>query len=819
MNAVTVRVGDDQGEAFLSAAEIVRQSFALAAKAHREGRVEEAERLYRAILTCQPMHADSLHGLGVLAHQAGQTDLAAQLIGDALAQRVEPTFHNNLGLVFLALDRPHEALASVRRALELRPAYPEAFNALGNVQQKLRLREEAISSYEKAVSLRGDYADAYGNLAKALLEKSDGDAAMAACETALELNPSCAESQNTMGNILRAKGRFDEALEHYDLALECRPCYAEAFNNKASLLLVMKKNDEAMVAARCALACRPEFPAALTTYGSILVVEGKLDEALPYFEKSAALDPCFIEAHNNLGAALLQLDRTDEAIAAYERAIDLSEEEARAPSHFNLATTLLGGNSVDKAIASFNKALTANPNFLAAHNNLGVALQNKGLANEALAAYGKVIDMDPQYAAAYCNKLMAMQYAERYTNDDVFEAARAFGDVFDHPDPGLAERNDLSSGRRLRIGYVSGDFNAHPVGFFTIGSLSVHDRSQFEIFCYYNCTSEDSITEAFRGIADHWHSIIGKSDSETAKLIHDDGIDILVDLAGHTNKTRVALFGLKPAPVQVHWVGYTGTTGLPSIDYLILDPISAPPGSDRWYTESLVRLPYGRFCYKPMAPDIAIADPPSLSGKPVTFGCFNNITKLAPSVIRLWSQLLNDVPGSRLLLKSKSLTEASVRASLLKTFMEHGLDSQRIELRGASGYLEMLRQYNDVDIALDPFPFGGATTSCDAFWMGVPVITLPSDRLASRQTLAFLHYMGHEELASSSPEDYVARAAALAADPVRLKELRNGLRSALLAAPFSDGSKFTAALEQAYRTMWRRYVAGEKPGPLDIPAN
>ncbi len=819
MNAVPVRVGDDQSNAFLSPAEIVRQSFVLAAKAHREGKVEEAEQLYRAILACQPTHADALHGLGVLAHQAGRSELAAQLIGDALAQRVEPTFHNNLALVLLALDRPHEALASVYRALELRPAYPEAFNALGNVQQKLCLREEAISSYEKAVSLRGDYADAYGNLAKALLEKSEGDAAMRACEKALELHPACAESQNTMGNILRAKGRFDEALERYDRALESRPYYAEAFNNKASLLLVLKRTDEAMIAVRCALACRSEFPAAIATHGAILAIEGKLDEALPYFEKSAALDPYFIEAHNNLGAALLQLDRTEEAIAAYERAIALSEEEAQAPSHFNLATTLLGGNSVDKAIASFNKALTANPNMLAAHNNLGVALQNKGLADEALAAYGKVIEIDPQYAAAYCNKLMAMQYAERYTNDDVLEAARAFGAVFDHPDPSLSERNNLSPERKLRIGYVSGDFNAHPVGFFTVGSLSAHDKSQFEIFCYYNCVSVDSITEAFIGIADHWRSIIGKSDLEIAKIISEDEIDILVDLTGHTNKTRIPLFGLKPAPVQVHWVGYTGTTGLPSIDYLILDPISAPPGSDRWYTEALVRLPYGRFCYKPMTPDIEILDPPSLAGMPVTFGCFNNITKLVPSVIRLWSQLLNSVPGSRLLLKSKSLTEASVRMGLLNAFSESGLDSQRIELRGASGYVEMLRQYNDVDIALDPFPFGGATTTCDAFWMGVPVITLPGDRLASRQTLAFACFMGHEDFAASSPEDYVARASALADDPRRLKEIRHGLRSALLTAPFSDGPKFTKGLEEAYRIMWRRYVAGEKPEPIDIPPN
>ncbi len=255
------------------------------------------------------------------------------------------------------------------------------------------------------------------------------------------------------------------------------------------------------------------------------------------------------------------------------------------------------------------------------------------------------------------------------------------------------------------------------------------------------------------------------------------------------------------------------------MDYLILDPVSAPPGSDRWYTEALVRLPFGRFCYQRLIVDIPLGTPPSLVRKSTTFGCFNNITKLGPSVIRLWADLVNAVPGSRLLLKSRTLAEASVKTAMLNAFAEAGLAPERIELRGASAYASMLREYDDVDIALDPFPFGGLTTTCDAFWMGVPVITLPGDRLASRQTLALLHYMGYEEFAATSPQDFVARAAALAADPARLAQLRPGLRSALANAPFSDGPRFTAGLESAYRKMWRRYVAGESAAPFDVTPN
>ena len=802
----------------LSPQEVLRQSFALAAQAHRAGALEEAEKLYRAILAAAPLHADALHGMGVLAHQLGRDDLAETFIREALAQRGEPTFHNNLGLVLLALGRPHEALAAVYRALEFRYAYPEARNALGSIQEKLGHREEAIASYRAAAALRDDYADAWANLAKALLENWQPDAAREAVEKALALNPSCPEAHNTLGNLRRACGDFDEALESFDRAIALRPAYAEAYNNKAVLLLVRRECEAAHAAARCALQLRPGLAAAHATLGSIFFAEGKFDESLPCFARALELDPDYLEGYNNLGASLLQIDRTDEAIAAYEKAIALLEEDARASSHFNLANQLLGRASAERAVACFAKALAANPNFAAAQNNLGVALQNLGRREDALDAYERVIELDPDYAPAYSNMLMAMQYSERYGNADALATARVFGAAFDRPDPRGFPGRDRSPERKLRIGFVSGDFNAHPVCFFSIGALEAHDRERYEIFCYYNCTTLDEWTARARGAAEHWRDIFGKSDAEVAEMIREDEIDILVDLAGHTNKTRVVLFGLKPAPVQVHWVGHTGTTGLPSMDYLILDPVSAPPAADACYTEALARLPFGRFCYTVLAAEAPLAAPPCLSRGHVTFGSFNNITKLAPSVIALWARVLNAVPHSRLVLKSRSLAEASARESLAASFAAAGLAPERVEWRGASVYRDMLTEYNDIDIALDPFPFGGATTTCDALWMGVPVVTLPSDRLASRQTFSFLHYMGlgARECVAASPEDYVAKAVALASDPDWLAAHRPALREALRDAPFSDAKRFAAGLEQAFRLMWRRYAAGEKPATINL---
>jgi protein O-GlcNAc transferase len=817
MNRVAVAVEQPPAKEALSPDEVVRRSFELAVRSHDAGALSEAARLYRAILDYRPAHADSLHGLGVLAHQSGRDDLAVQLIEQALAWRAEPTFHNNHALVLLALGRPNEALAAVCRALELRFAYPEAHNALGNIQQKLGLRQEAIESYRKAVDLRADYAVAQANLAKVLLESAEPEAAREACEKALALDPCCAEAHNTLGNILRARGAFEQADAQFDRAIELQPDYAAAFNNKAALLLAMKRPEEAIAAIGRAIVLQPDLAAAHATCGSILVATGQLDAAVPRFMEAVALDPNFVEGYNNLGGALLQLDRTDEAVAAYEKAIALVGDEARAASHFNLANELLSRFSAEKAIASFGKALAANPNFAAAQNNLGVALQNLGKRDEALEAYDRVVEIDPHYAAAHSNKLMAMQYSERYGNAEALATARAFGAIFNRPDPRPFRSRDLSPGRKLRIGYVSGDFNAHPVAFFSIGAIEAHDPAQFETFCYYNCTKHDEWTARFRA-AGRWREIFGKTDAETADMIRADEIDILIDLAGHTNKTRLPLFGLRPAPVQVHWVGHTGTTGLPSMDYLILDPVSAPPDADGFYTEALARLPFGRFCYTPLAADVPLAEPPCFSRGCTTFGSFNNVTKLAPEVVRLWARVATAVPGSRLLLKSRSLSEASVRENLTSAFAAGGLAPERIELRGASPYGAMLGEYNDIDIALDPFPFGGATTSCDALWMGVPVITLPGDRLASRQTLSFLHSMGrgYEAFVAGTPDDYVAKAAALAADPNRLRALRRSLREALAAAPFSDGARFAAGLERAYRLMWRRHAAGERPAPINL---
>lgn len=795
--------------------QVVRDSFLLAARYHAAGRLVEAEKLYRAILAFDPAHADSLHGMGVIAFAVGRHDFAESFLRQALEQRTEPTFHNNLALVLLAQGRHDEARAEVSLALALRPTYPEAYNAIGNIEQKRGHKPEAIAAYRRALALRPAYADASANLARVLLDSDRLDEAQAACADALALNPQCPEALNTLGNIFRARDAYAEAIAQFDAALAARPNYAEAFSNKAVALLMQRRIEEALVNVNCALACAPNLAAAWSVHGSALFAQGKLEAAAEKFRRAIALDSRSVEAHNNLGTTLFQLDRLDEAIESFEAAIALSDQDSQSDGHYNLGTTLIEGNHLDRAIKCLRKAVEADPQSAAALNNLGVALQNTGDPEQAVACYTRGIEVDPLYAGAYCNRLMAMHYVPRYDNADLLRVAREFGAMFDRPEPPPPPR-DPAPGRRLKIGYVSGDFNNHPVGFFFQRAFAAHDRAAFELYCYYNWPTSDDMTERLRAQDCHWRDVHGDSDDEFFARIREDEIDILVDLSGHTNKTRLVLFGKKPAPVQASWIGYFGTTGLKSMDYLILDPVAAPRGADACYTEALVRLPYGRFCYAPPAFDLPAGPPPSVAGRPPTFGCFNNVAKLRPEVLDLWARILIRSPGSRLTLKWKSLDESSVREAFTKAFAARGVTADRLDLRGPSAYLDMLRQYNEIDVALDPFPFGGATTSCEALWMGVPVVSLPTDRLASRQTLGFLSQMGFADLAASGPDDYVDKAVALASDPARLADLRPKLRAALEQAPFCDGAKFTATLEAAYREMWRRHQAGEPPRPIDI---
>jgi predicted O-linked N-acetylglucosamine transferase (SPINDLY family) len=414
--------------------------------------------------------------------------------------------------------------------------------------------------------------------------------------------------------------------------------------------------------------------------------------------------------------------------------------------------------------------------------------------------------LDPDNTVAHDNLLMGMHYDPDYSSEHLYRAAQEWGARNDSQDTRLPPpANVPDPRRRLRIGYVSADFKTHPVGFFIEQVLAHHDKNQFEIFCYSNQATDDDLTMRLRRHSDHWNSILYRSHKEVAQDIRRDGIDILVDLAGHTSGNRLLTFAYKPAPIQATWIGYHATTGLPAMDYIIGDRFLIPPEEERYYVERVVRLPNAYLCFSP--PDIEIEPgplPAAAAGK-ITFGCFNNTAKLTEAVIACWSRLLHALPQAQLYLKYKAFGDDGVRQRYQGLFAQHGIDTDRIRFAGLSPRQEYLAAYREVDIGLDPFPFNGCTTTMESLWMGVPVVTLRGDRYVGHMGETILKHLGLPECVTDSEDAYIAKAIDLASDLPRLAELRGGLRSRLLNSPLCDGPGFTRDLEAAYRRMWETW--------------
>ena len=610
-------------------------------------------------------------------------------------------------------------------------------------------------------------------------------------------------------------GRIAEAELNYRKVLELNPGHAETLLNLGILSGQTGRSAEAASLLGRAVAARKNEPSFHRNYAVALRSVGRMDEAVAAWRKAIALAPAHAGAYNALGDLLRDMGRVDEAISLGRRSVALDPNDPVA--HNNLGAALQVQDRLTEAAACYRRAIALKPDFPEAHNNLGDVLAHQGELRGAIASYDRALALRPTYAEADSRRLMWLNYSSDVPAEKLLAEHRRW-DVR-HAGGGRAVARSYPNGRdaerRLRIGYVSAHLRRHPVGFFLAKVVEAHDRSAVEVFCYSHGAVDDDVTTRLKGMVDHWREIAMIPDAEAAAMIARDGIDILVDLSGHTPGNQLTLFAMKPAPVQASWLGYPGTTGLSAIDYLVMDATAVPPGAERWCSEAVVRLPLGRFCYAPpeYAPDVAT--PPD---RPVVFGSFNHATKVGPEVIGLWARVLEATPGSRLVMKWGTLTDPTARAHFADAFAAAGLAPERLELRGYSPHVDMLAQYGDIDIALDPFPFCGGLTSCEALWMGVPVVTLPGERLASRQTLGFLQALGLEDLAAKDEADYVRIAATLAADGARRAELRATLRPRMAASPLCDQFRFTPTLEAAYRGMWRRWCAGEAAAGFDVPA-
>jgi predicted O-linked N-acetylglucosamine transferase (SPINDLY family) len=404
-----------------------------------------------------------------------------------------------------------------------------------------------------------------------------------------------------------------------------------------------------------------------------------------------------------------------------------------------------------------------------------------------------------------------MHYSPGFDAEALYSEARRWASV--HAEALAREQrgyaNERSPNRRLRIGYVSSDLRQHPVGFFFAPVFTHHDKEAFELLCYAGVRRPDALTAQFRAHADRWHEVTALTDQALAERIRTDRIDILVDLSGHTRGHRLLTFARKPAPVQVTAGGHYDTTGMTAIDYLISDRFHTPPGAERYFSEALIRLPHDYICYGPPDYAPAVAPSPLAHQGHVTFGCFNNLAKVTPEVIALWAKILQALPGAHLRLQTRELGDAATCARYRALFKEAGVAASRLALYGHAPHRQLLATYGTIDIALDPFPYSGGLTTCEALWMGVPVITLTGHSFAGRHSTSHLANVGLSELVTTTPEQYVAVALALAQDPERLTTLRRDLRTRMAASSLCDARGYTQALEAAYRGMWQRWCGGE----------
>jgi len=513
------------------------------------------------------------------------------------------------------------------------------------------------------------------------------------------------------------------------------------------------------------------------------------------------INPNSHDAHFHLGSALMFQNRGGEAFDIFRAAVLLNPNHGL--THFNLGVL---SKSLDEAFEHFTRAAELNPAHAEAYCGIGAALVSFGEVEEAISKLQHALQLRPTDHKIHSSVLFTLNYRQNYDGPGVFkEHARwglghALNTTFRHINTPQPER-------RLRVGYVSPDLYTHSVAYFFEPLLANHNPDEVEIFCYSDVAKPDDTTERLKTLATHWRATHGISDRELADRIHSDQIDILVDLTGHTNNNRLSVFSAKPAPVQVTYLGYPNTTGLTAIDYRLTDAWADPLGlSDDYYTEELFRLPKGFLSYLPPADAPAVAASPVTTAGHVTYGSFNHLPKITPAVVELWATLLHATPNARLVLKNNSLSSRYARERYLKLFADNGVGPERIEfLERAPTLAAHLDSYSKVDIALDTFPYNGTTTTCEALYMGVPVVTLTGDLHASRVGASLLNQIGATELIAETPQDYVNKASRLAQDHDELIRTRATLRDQITQSPLCDGKGFAVQLESAYREMWKRW--------------
>ncbi len=626
------------------------------------------------------------------------------------------------------------------------------------------------------------------------------EAAAEFASAALAEDPANAVLQARLGSIQMTLGRLDEAVQNLRYAAEAAPDLGIVWNEYGVALARAGASQDAERALRRALSLSPEIPQIHNNYGNMLRERGDYAHAIASYRAALERKPDYLEARGNLGVALQEAGDVAAAVACFETVLEANADDGAAWTHLGAAFAAQG--RLVEAEEAHRKAIVLRPDSPDGYNNLGIVLKDQGRLDAARDAYQAALDRDPEDAGVHSNLLMCLCYDSSVDASETITMHRAW--AARHAPERTTEPFDLEEEGTLRVGYLSPDFRDHSVAFFVDSLFANHTADRISLHCYSDVAEPDATTARLRNHVPCWHDVY-QDDGETLyRRIRDDGIQVLVDLAGHTANNRLPVFARCAAPVQVTWLGYGMTTGMPQMDYLLSDGWVDPEGpADDWCTEELYRLPSGFMCYTPPE-DCPL--PERETGRSVTFGSFNNLSKMNGDVIELWAQVLNAVPTSRLLLKSRQLADPQIGGRLRDAFEGLGIDGSRLDFAGRTATREEhFDLYGGVDVALDTFPYNGATTTCEALWMGTPVVSLASDRHVGRFGVTFLSRAGYPQWVAPSLDAYVSIAAQLAQERPEPEAIRAQVAKSVL----TDGALAARDLEDALHEMWRRWRGSE----------
>lgn len=617
-----------------------------------------------------------------------------------------------------------------------------------------------------------------------------------------------------LGLAAHQQGRADEGVELMRRSTLAAPHQPYFHLNLAQVLHSGGRREDALVEWQRAIAIEPNLAQAHAQSGMCLQELGRFSEGAAALSRALRIDTNRPEWHNAMGNCLLALNSFEQAEAAFRRATELQPTLMAAWNNLGNALRELGRTS--EAETALRRAAALAPDNAAVHSNLGHSLQSQGRIAESLAELRTAARLDPNWVEVQSNLLMSLHYDPAISPQSIFDEHRQWAarqaDVLTAA--AVPHHNAPDPDRRLRVGYVSHNLTRHSVAYFVEPILASHEPRDVEVTCYADVPRPDETTERIQQSCHRWRNVVSLSDQEIADRVRADEIDILVDLAGHTSGRLLRVFARKPAPVQVAYIGYPDSTGMKGMDYRLTDAVADPQGAtEAWHTEQLVRLAGCAWCYRPPSDAPELAPAPCVTNGFITFGSFNNVQKLNDRVLDMWGAVLAAVPTARLVLKAHGLADGLARQRVLRRFGQNGVDPARIELMAKTpSPAAHLADYSRIDVGLDPIPYNGTATTCEALWMGVPVITLAGEAHVSRVGASLLGTIGLTDFIAFTPEEYVAIAASIAADPGRVASLRASMRERINASALRDEVGITRAVEAAYRRMWARWCEGQAGG-------